>query len=277
MFYNARWLDVSLGRFTQADTIIPPNQGVQAWDRYAYTSNNPVLYTDPSGHGVDCGIGTGCVRDYSKAKTFKDFRDLSWKERKLWLKEFVEGNDLGEWFNDIGGAIDYMAADEYFSKNDSTAEVMDAAVLQAIYDGWLIHTGRNPVGAGGQGWASFFNLLKPIDGSPSTASQQQLNIARLEAEQKGVDYAFSLSGVQSAISNASVYEQIYFADFKYWADSYRTLGINGAGICPICAGNIDPRRTGDDLVFLSNFLPLEANFEYSWFLYSQVGPIPYAP
>ena len=58
MFYNARWLDVSLGRFAQADTIIPEQtQGVQAWDRYAYTNNNPIRYIDPSGHSVDCAIG----------------------------------------------------------------------------------------------------------------------------------------------------------------------------------------------------------------------------
>jgi RHS repeat-associated protein len=50
MFYNARWVDVSLGRFAQADTIIP--QGVQGLDRYAYANNNPVIYTDPSGHQI---------------------------------------------------------------------------------------------------------------------------------------------------------------------------------------------------------------------------------
>ena len=54
MFYNARWVDVSLGRFAQADTIIPQHQGVQAWDRYAYTNSNPVRFTDPTGHKT-CG------------------------------------------------------------------------------------------------------------------------------------------------------------------------------------------------------------------------------
>ncbi len=59
MFYNARWYDPALGRFAQADTIIPQSQGVQAWDRYAYTNNSPVNYTDPSGHcalkpGIKC-------------------------------------------------------------------------------------------------------------------------------------------------------------------------------------------------------------------------------
>jgi RHS repeat-associated protein len=48
LFYNARWYDVSLGRFAQADSIVPP--GVQGLDRYSYTNNNPVRYTDPSGH-----------------------------------------------------------------------------------------------------------------------------------------------------------------------------------------------------------------------------------
>jgi len=41
----------------QLDTIIPGAGNPQAFDRYAYTLNNPLRYTDPSGHGVDCGIG----------------------------------------------------------------------------------------------------------------------------------------------------------------------------------------------------------------------------
>lgn len=54
LFYNARWVDPSLGRFTQADTIIPDQtQGIQAYDRYAYANNNPLLYTDPSGHFIN--------------------------------------------------------------------------------------------------------------------------------------------------------------------------------------------------------------------------------
>ena len=56
-FYGARWYDPALGRFAQADTITPQQQGVQAWDRYAYTNNNPVRFTDPTGHCID-GIST---------------------------------------------------------------------------------------------------------------------------------------------------------------------------------------------------------------------------
>jgi len=50
-YYNARWYDPALGRFAQADSIVPEvSQGVQAWDRYAYVNNNPIINTDPSGH-----------------------------------------------------------------------------------------------------------------------------------------------------------------------------------------------------------------------------------
>jgi RHS repeat-associated protein len=48
MFYNARWYDPTLGRFAQADTIVPG--GVQGYDRYAYVNNAPTRFTDPSGH-----------------------------------------------------------------------------------------------------------------------------------------------------------------------------------------------------------------------------------
>jgi RHS repeat-associated protein len=53
MYYKARWYDVSLGRFIQTDTIIPEStQGVQSWDRYAYVSNSPIIFSDPSGHSI---------------------------------------------------------------------------------------------------------------------------------------------------------------------------------------------------------------------------------
>jgi RHS repeat-associated protein len=61
MFFNARWLDPAIGRFTQADSIVPG--GVQGLDRYAYVNNNPVRYTDPSGHTPVCVMGGagGCL------------------------------------------------------------------------------------------------------------------------------------------------------------------------------------------------------------------------
>ncbi|MBI5295074.1 MAG: hypothetical protein HY869_06330 [Chloroflexi bacterium] len=48
MFYNARWYDPYITHFVQADTIIPA--GVQGLDRYAGMNNNPIKYSDPSGH-----------------------------------------------------------------------------------------------------------------------------------------------------------------------------------------------------------------------------------
>jgi len=48
MFYNARYYDPALGRFAQADSLIPG--GAQGLDRFAYVNNSPVRYTDPSGH-----------------------------------------------------------------------------------------------------------------------------------------------------------------------------------------------------------------------------------
>ncbi len=56
MFYIARWYDPALGRFIQPDALIPQQQGVQAWDRYAYVNNSPFNYTDPSGNRMsECG------------------------------------------------------------------------------------------------------------------------------------------------------------------------------------------------------------------------------
>ena len=49
-YYNARWYDAELGRFIQADTIVPGAGNSKSYDRFTYVNNNPVRYTDPSGH-----------------------------------------------------------------------------------------------------------------------------------------------------------------------------------------------------------------------------------
>jgi RHS repeat-associated protein len=59
-YFNARYLDPQLGRFTQADTIVPEPGDPQALNRYSYANNNPVKFTDPSGHCPICvtaGVG----------------------------------------------------------------------------------------------------------------------------------------------------------------------------------------------------------------------------
>jgi len=49
-YYGARYYDPELARFIQPDTIIPDIGNPQSWNRYSYTLNNPLKYTDPSGH-----------------------------------------------------------------------------------------------------------------------------------------------------------------------------------------------------------------------------------
>jgi RHS repeat-associated protein len=49
LFYNARYYDPQLGRFTAADDL-GSSQVPQSLNRYSYVQNNPINSTDPSGH-----------------------------------------------------------------------------------------------------------------------------------------------------------------------------------------------------------------------------------
>jgi len=50
--YGARFYDPLLGRFLSADTVVPEPGNPQALNRYSYVLNNPLKYTDPSGHMI---------------------------------------------------------------------------------------------------------------------------------------------------------------------------------------------------------------------------------
>ena len=76
-YYNARYYDPALGRFIQADTVVPGAGNPQALNRYAYTLGNPVRYTDPSGHWWEDPKTRALLPGYSR-KSLPD----SWKAGK---------------------------------------------------------------------------------------------------------------------------------------------------------------------------------------------------
>jgi len=58
--FGARFYSPKLGRFLSADTIVPEPFNPQSLNRYSYALNNPVRYTDPSGHMMAVGDDGGC-------------------------------------------------------------------------------------------------------------------------------------------------------------------------------------------------------------------------
>jgi RHS repeat-associated protein len=62
--FNARFYSPTLGRFIQPDIFIPNPGNSQSWNRYSYTGNNPIIFTDPSGHFRICNTeGSICSDD----------------------------------------------------------------------------------------------------------------------------------------------------------------------------------------------------------------------
>ncbi len=55
-YYGARYYDPELGRFIQADPIVPGTQNSQAFNRYSYVLNNPLRFVDPTGNNTAEGL-----------------------------------------------------------------------------------------------------------------------------------------------------------------------------------------------------------------------------
>lgn len=61
-FYNARYLETGIGRFISPDSIVPNPFDPRDHNRYTYVRNNPLKYTDETGHCPWClGAAIGAV------------------------------------------------------------------------------------------------------------------------------------------------------------------------------------------------------------------------
>lgn len=90
MYYGARYYDAYLNRWTQPDTIVSNWYNPQSLNRYAYTLNNPVKYTDPTGHMQICADGDqggGC----SRTETVSDILDLFQTQKDNLVEDLLRG------------------------------------------------------------------------------------------------------------------------------------------------------------------------------------------
>ncbi|WP_440948224.1 DUF2341 domain-containing protein [Methanosarcina sp. T3] len=83
MYYGARYYSPEYRVFVQPDTMLPDPYNPQALNRYSYVLNNPVKYTDPSGHiPVDTLLdGAFLAYDgikYSLDPSEENLRNLEW-------------------------------------------------------------------------------------------------------------------------------------------------------------------------------------------------------
>ena len=60
MDYNARMYSPRLGRFVSPDSIVPDFANPQSLNRLSYVRNNPIAFTDPSGHFTEDDIPFLC-------------------------------------------------------------------------------------------------------------------------------------------------------------------------------------------------------------------------
>jgi RHS repeat-associated protein len=50
VYLYTRWYNLQTAHFTQADMVVPNAGDAASYDRYTYVRNNPVRFSDPSGH-----------------------------------------------------------------------------------------------------------------------------------------------------------------------------------------------------------------------------------
>lgn len=66
---NARMYDPVLGRFLSPDTYVQFPDNAQSYNRYTYVNNNPLSYTDPSGHFLK-GLFKSVKKLFKSVKSF---------------------------------------------------------------------------------------------------------------------------------------------------------------------------------------------------------------
>ncbi|MBN4064538.1 RHS repeat-associated core domain-containing protein [Dehalococcoides mccartyi] len=229
-FYNARYLEPGIGRFISPDSIIPNPSDPRDHNRYTYVRNNPLKYTDPTGHCSYAGeyahcdyIEDGANYSFGVTTTFAEKRNEVHDEILDRYVELVEGG--------VGTTIANTIAVGWTKTLDSRIE---AAQASARSD-WEEQTGWG-FGSGG--------LLETTEDSggfgqytPSTGDKI-LGVAEIFIGTTVATYGF----VQTAILIAAAPESLGLSLAGLpltLAVMYDGFGIANRGVCRLNGNCLD--------------------------------------
>jgi RHS repeat-associated protein len=213
LFFVARWYDPALGRFAQADTIVPGAGSPMALDRYAYTLNNPVRYNDPSGH-------LSCDAKYVAEGDCGDLTDDEWL--------VLYGIELqGTWSSERKAAVLSAVLHVGIALQRFTGSSTSYWAFQAVYGGVEITFCKDCVSSG-FGWAYADHKIKFDDmyADPVLA-------ARLVVHELG--HLFDRQVCAANSSTGTCYDESG-KDLIFGTGTAR-YGLTGQmGTCPTCLG-----------------------------------------
>ena len=94
---NARVYDPYLGRFLSADPVLPDAGNMQEFNRYAYVTNNPLKYVDPTGNSgfnvtFSFNFGISGFDPFGGIDALQRGLELA---RELYTLAFLENQDVG--------------------------------------------------------------------------------------------------------------------------------------------------------------------------------------
>ena len=136
MYYGARYYDPALGRFVQADTIVPQPGNPQALNRYSYVLNNPLRYIDPSGHDLMI-VGGWNNEDWTDPSGWKEwimtYKGWAGKEWKEFMKSWEKATTRADKWGLMREHAIYLFNWNYDLKSSPVAASRDAHVDEAMW------------------------------------------------------------------------------------------------------------------------------------------------
>jgi RHS repeat-associated protein len=138
--FKARAYSPTLGRFISADSIVPGAGNPQKFNRYTFVLNNPLKYTDPTGHREDDGCQVeGCTWSVTGERDEANYyyqEALNWYQTAQPWGEHQSSDDnwidLGfDWLLENGPEL------RYFDSNDAmTQSLMSGRGVQQARDAY---------------------------------------------------------------------------------------------------------------------------------------------
>ena len=220
-YLQTRYYDSNTGRFINADGVgyLGANGDINSYNLYAYCSNNPIMFVDPTGHGIDFVLDILFIGyDIYKLAT-----DEGYKEWENWAElgvdiffaaipcatnggKIVKLADVGDTLHDISKVT---VIGETMARVRVVSQFVNAT--DNLYDGFKSYKKLSSLGKGGK-------VLAEVGGK---ASNIMWLYGKVRSGYTVVDIGIDASRI--ARSSSYIAEKVFLGVWKYrnvWKFSY---------------------------------------------------------